>query len=140
MAATEAVIRRILKGSKTIAVVGCSREKTKAAHLVPGYMQRHGYSIIPVNPSANTILGEKSHARLSDVREPIDIVVVFRPGTEAPAIVEEALKLNPKPKMIWLQEGIRSDNARTLAEEAGIQYVEDRCIMKEHLTVRRSLK
>ena len=126
---------KILRDSRTIAVVGCSRDHAKAAHTVPKYLQEHGYRIIPVNPIAEEILGERAYSCLSDIKVPIDIVDIFRPSSETYGIVAEAVKL--KPKLIWLQLGILDESARKLSESNGIHYVEDRCIKLEHQRLLR---
>jgi predicted CoA-binding protein len=130
MADSADVIDRILKGSRTIAVVGCSREPGKPSHDVPAYLQSVGYRIIPVNPFADTILGENVYRRLTDIKEPVDVVDVFRPAPETPAIARDAVEIHAK--VLWLQEGIANDEARRIAENGGMLFVMDRCIMKEH--------
>ncbi len=130
MADSADVIDRILKGSHTIAVVGCSREPGKPSHDVPAYLQSVGYRIIPVNPFADTILGENVYRRLTDIKEPVDVVDVFRPAPETPAIARDAIEIHAK--VLWLQEGIANDEARRIAENGGMLFVMDRCIMKEH--------
>jgi len=123
-------IREILQKFKTIAVVGCSRDPEKEAHKVPKYLKEHGYKIIPVNPSAEEILGEKVYKTLSEIKEPIDIVDVFRPSEECLDVAKEAVKINPK--VIWMQLGIKNEEAAKLAEKNGIKVIMDRCIMIEH--------
>ncbi len=127
---TDRIAERILRGFHTIAVVGCSRNEGKPSHDVPLYLQEHGYRIIPVNPSADTILGEKAYARLADIKEGIDVVDVFRPAPEAPAIAEDAFRTGAKA--LWLQEGIVSEEAERIAKGHGMLFVMDRCMMKEH--------
>jgi predicted CoA-binding protein len=128
----DAQIIKILKESKTIAVVGCSRDHEKDAHRIPKYLKEHGYRIIPVNPFADEILGEKSYKKLSEIKEPVDIVNIFRPSSEALAIVEEAVKMKIKPKVIWMQLGIINEEAAKLAEKNGITVVMNKCMMMEH--------
>jgi predicted CoA-binding protein len=128
-------IRDLLEGKKTIAVVGASRDPRKAAHYVPKYLMERGFRIIPVNPQADEVLGERSYRRLSEITESVDIVVVFRPSNEAEAIVSEALRL--RPKMIWLQLGITSESAMAIARSNGILYVSDKCLMVEHMRLSR---
>lgn len=117
---------RILERSRTIAVVGMSTDPAKAAYSVPGELKAAGFRIIPVNPNATEILGERAYASLADVPDTIDVVEVFRPAEEAPAVARQAVKIGAKA--VWLQEGIRSTEARRVAEEAGLDYVEDRCM------------
>jgi predicted CoA-binding protein len=126
-------IADLLKSAKTIAVVGCSKNPEKDAHTVPLYMMEKGYRIIPVNPTADEISGLKVYKSITDVKEPVDIVDVFRPGPECDAVVEQALKIHPKA--IWLQLGITNARAKQLAEAAGVHYIEDRCLRVEHRRV-----
>lgn len=123
-------IKEILQKSRTIAVVGCSRDPEKDAYKVPKYLKEHGYKIIPVNPFAEEILGEKVYKTLSGIKEPIDIVDIFRPSEECLDIVKEAIKMNLK--VIWMQLGIKNEEAAKLAEKKGIKVIMDRCIMIEH--------
>jgi predicted CoA-binding protein len=123
-------IKRILKENKTIAVVGCSRNPQKAAHTVPKYMKEHGYKILPVNPFADQILEEKVHKSLSEITESIDIVNIFRPSEQCLEVVKEAVNL--KPKVVWMQLGIKNEEAAQLAEKNGIEVIMDRCILLEH--------
>ena len=122
-------IKEILNKTKTMAVVGASRDPNKAAHRVPKHMQRLGYKIIPVNPFASTILGEKSYKSLREIPEPVDLVNVFRPSEEALEVVKEAILI--KPKYIWLQLGIENEEAKQIAEEAGIEIIMNRCLSIE---------
>ncbi|WP_344862786.1 CoA-binding protein [Amycolatopsis ultiminotia] len=115
----------ILAAATTIAVVGLSRDPAKAAHGVPAVLQAHGFRIIPVHPSATELLGEKVYRRLEDIPEPVDLVDVFRPSAEAPAVARSAVAIGAKA--VWLQQGIVSPQAREIAERAGVEYVEDRC-------------
>ena len=112
--------------AKTIAVVGISENPEKPSHTVPAQLQEAGLRVIPVNPSATTVLGEQAHASLEDVDEPVDVVDVFRPAEEAPSIAKQAVAIGAKA--LWLQKGLVSDEARTIAESAGLDYVEDRCM------------
>ena len=120
------VIERILRDYRTIAVVGLSRDPSKAAHAIPARMQRAGFRVIPVNPSLESVLGEKSYPTLRDVPEPVEVVLVFRPSAEAAAVAQDAVAIGAKA--LWLQQDIVSAEARRLAEAAGMLYVEDRCI------------
>jgi predicted CoA-binding protein len=116
---------RVLAAADTIAVVGLSRDPAKEAHAVPAQLQAAGFRIIPVNPSAETLLGEKAYRTLADIPEPVDLVEVFRPAEEAPGIARQAVAIGAKT--LWLQQGIVSAQARRIAEEGGLSYVEDRC-------------
>jgi len=120
------IARQILTSFDTIAVVGLSRNPAKAAHAVPAALQSAGYRLIPVNPRASEILGEPAYHSLDAVPEPIEIVQVFRPSREAAAIARQAVEIGAKA--IWLQLGLRSPEAKTIAEGAGLLYVEDRCM------------
>jgi predicted CoA-binding protein len=115
---------------KNIAVVGMSKNSEKAAHYVPKYLAEKGYNIIPVNPTADEILGKKCYSELSSIPDHIDIVDVFRPSEQVVPIIDEAIKL--KPKVIWLQEGIHNIEAEYLAQKAGIEVVFNRCMLAEH--------
>jgi predicted CoA-binding protein len=117
---------RILREFRSIAVVGLSRDPSKAAHAIPARMQRAGFRVIPVNPYVDSVLGEKSYASLADVPFSVEVVNVFRPASEAPAIAKAAVAIGAKA--LWLQQGIVSAEARRIAEAAGMLYVEDRCI------------
>jgi predicted CoA-binding protein len=123
-------VKRILIETKVIAVVGCSRNPEKDAHIVPKYLKEHGYRIIPVNPFADEVLGHKSYESLSKIDEPVDVVEVFRPSDEVLEVVKEAIKL--KPKAIWMQLGIINEEAAALAKENGIKVIMNRCMMTEH--------
>lgn len=118
--------REILATSTTIAVVGASRQPDKSAHSVPLQMARHGWRVIPVNPSADEIWGERCYPTLTDVPVPVDLVNVFRPSEQAAAVVREAIAIGAPA--VWLQLGIVSAEGRRLAEKAGIDYVEDECV------------
>ncbi|TLZ76150.1 MAG: CoA-binding protein [Methanobacteriota archaeon] len=123
-------IRDILAGIKTIAVVGCSKDPAKDAHRVPKYMQMNGYRIIPVNPTATEILGEKAYPSLDAVPIPYDAVDIFRPSADVPPIVEQAI---PGPaKVIWMQLGIRNEDAAKKARAASKTVVQDHCMMRDH--------
>jgi predicted CoA-binding protein len=126
---TDAVVHRILTAYDTITVVGASAATAKAAHLVPAHMQRHGWRIIPVNPHAEVILGEAVHRTLADIPEQVGFVDVFRPSWQAPDIARQAVAVGASA--LWLQLGILSDEARAIAADAGILYVEDRCLVIE---------
>jgi predicted CoA-binding protein len=121
--------KTILRRSKVIAVVGISRYPHKEAGRVPMQMQMAGYRIIPVNPYADVLLGEKVYRSLENIREPVDLVNVFRPSAETPEVVRQAVAIGAKA--VWLQLGISSDEARRIAQEAGLDYVENRCIAVE---------
>ena len=123
-------IGQLLKRAKTIAVVGLSNSPLRPSHGVSAYMQSNGYRIIPVNPSIKGALGEKAVASLSDIKEKIDIVDVFRRSEFVPEVVDEAIRL--QVLAIWMQEGVVHEAAAAKARAAGILVVMDRCILKEH--------
>lgn len=114
----------------TIAVIGLSAAPNKPSHYVPAYMQQHGYRILPVNPTIDSVLGEKSYPTLSDLPMKPDIVNVFRLPKYIPAIVDEMLELGIRN--LWVQLGIVNLEAAAKAEAGGIRVVMDRCIMIEH--------
>jgi hypothetical protein len=122
-------IRGILNSVKTIAMVGASQKDNRPSYFAFKYLLERGYNMIPVNPGqADTeILGRKVYARLADIPEPVDMVDIFRASQYAPAIVQEALALNPRPRVIWMQLGVRSDEAAALAEANGLKVVMNRC-------------
>jgi predicted CoA-binding protein len=107
-----------------------SKNPEKAAHYVPKYLADQGYNIIPVNPTADEIMGKKCFHELGQVPNSIDIVDVFRPSDQVMPVIEEAIK--KKPKVIWLQEGIHNQEAEDLARKAGIEVVFNRCMLAEH--------
>jgi len=115
----------ILQGARTIAVVGASRDPDKAGGSVPAELQRRGFRIIPINPYANMLFGERVYRSLLDVPEPVDIVDVFRPSADAPEIARQAAAIGANA--LWLQLDIRSEEARRIAQEAGMEFVEDEC-------------
>jgi predicted CoA-binding protein len=126
----KAEIRRILKESQTVAVVGLSPREEQDSHRVAKYLQSQGYRIIPVNPNADEILGERSYPDLVSIPEPIDVVDVFRRSEAVPGIVEEAIKVGART--VWMQEGVIHEKAAARAREAGLRVVMDRCMMMEH--------
>ena len=131
-------IKEILATCKTIAVVGLSREPDKESYIVNACMQKHGFRIIPVNPFADEVLGEKSYKSLTDIpaklQKNIDIVDIFRKADDVPPVVEQALKFKEKhgkPCVVWMQLGIVNEQAAEAARKAGLTVVMDRCIMQE---------
>jgi predicted CoA-binding protein len=122
-------IRGILNTVKTIAMVGASEKENRPSYFAFKYLLEHGYHMIPVNPghAGETMLGQKIYARLSDIPEPIDMVDIFRASQYALPIVQEALALKPRPQVIWMQLGVRNDEAAALAEANGMKVVMNRC-------------
>jgi len=132
-------IEEVLTRYKTIAVVGCSKNEEKHAHKVPKYMKEMGYTIIPVNPTADEILGEKCYKSLLEIPEglakTIEIVDIFRPSDEVGKIVDEAIELRKKygkPEVIWMQLGIINEEAAEKAKSAGFNVIMNRCLKIEH--------
>jgi uncharacterized protein len=132
--------RDVLARSRVIAVVGASRDPAKPGHSIPAQLQRFGFRIIPVNPNAAglSLFGERVRASLLDIDEPVDLVDVFRPAADAPEIARQAAQIGSSA--LWLQEGIVSDEARRIAEAAGMDYVEDRCTGVERALGRIDLR
>jgi predicted CoA-binding protein len=126
---TDATVERILVTYDTITVVGASAAPEKAAHSVPAHMQQRGWRIIPVNPHANEILREPVYRTLAEVPEQVGLVDVFRPSQQTPDIARQAVAAGATA--LWLQLGIASEEARRIAEIAGMLYVEDRCLIIE---------
>jgi predicted CoA-binding protein len=126
---TDSYIRGILNTVKTIAMVGISPKENRPSYFAFKYLLERGYRMIPINPgqAGKEILGQKVYARLSDVREPIDMVDIFRASEHVMPIVQEAVTLKPKPQVIWMQLTIRNDEAAKVAEEAGLKVVMNRC-------------
>jgi uncharacterized protein len=121
--------QQILAEARVIAVVGASRDPRKAAHSVPVQMQRYGWRIVPVNPYADELFGERVYRSVADIPHPVDLVTVFRPSADAVDVVRDAVAAGAPA--VWLQLDIRSAEARRIAAEAGVDYVEDRCLAIE---------
>jgi len=126
----------VLKKYKTVAVIGASKDPSKWAHVVPKYLKEHGYRIIPINPTATEILGERVYKSLMEVPEEVEVVEVFRPSEEVPKIVEEVIqrrKTRGDVKVVWLQLGITADEeSKKKLHETGIALVENMCMMETH--------
>ncbi len=120
----------IFKEAKTIAVVGASNNLEKYSNEVASYLMEQGYRIIPVNPSEREVLGEGAYETVEQIPEQVDVVDVFLPPEKTPKIGEDAVQA--EAKVLWLQEGIENEEARRIAEEGGLAYVEDRCMRKTH--------
>ena len=131
---TDEQIRDILS-LKKVAVIGMSKNSSKAANFVPKYLSDNGYDIMPVNPTADAILGKKCFDSVSEIDEEIEIVDIFRPSDKVLPFVQEAIK--KKPKVIWLQEGIHNSEAEDLARNEGIEVVFNRCMLAEHQRLLR---
>ena len=113
-------------------MVGVSKDNTKTSTIVMKYMQKYGFKVIPINPNAKgeKILGEEVFEKLEDIKTPVDIVDVFRPSVEAIKIAEETIKI--RAKVLWLQLGIKSNEAKNMVEDKNIKYVENRCTKMEY--------
>jgi predicted CoA-binding protein len=127
--ATSELTKEMLTEFATITVVGLSTDPVKSAHSVPAAMQAYGWRIIPVNPHADELLGEKVYRRLAEVPPPVTVVNVFRPSAQAADVARQAVAAGAQA--LWLQLGITSAEAREIAESNGLLYVEDRCIAVE---------
>jgi predicted CoA-binding protein len=132
-------IREILTRYKTVAVVGLSREPDKDSYRVSAYLKEHGFRIIPVNPFADEVLGERSYKSLLDIpteiQRTVEVVDVFRPAKDVPPIVDQAVKLKEmygKPYVVWMQLGIVNEQAAETAKQAGLTVVMNKCMMVEH--------
>jgi uncharacterized protein len=125
----DAAIRAILEEVRTIAMVGASAKDVRPSHFAMKYLLAKGYEVVPVNPgqAGREILGRPVYARLADIPHAIDMVDIFRGADAALRIVEEALALKPLPKVIWMQLGVRNDEAACRAEAAGLKVVMNRC-------------
>ena len=125
-------IKNILSKYKSIAMVGVSKDLKKTSTIVMKYMQDYGFKVYPVNPSAKgeKILGEEVYSSITEINKHVDIVDVFRPSSEAYGIAEEAVKIGAK--VLWLQLGIRDENAKKLVEDNKIEYIENKCTKMEY--------
>jgi len=137
------IIKEILEKYRVIAVVGLSKEPEKDSHRVGAYLKQHGYRIIPVNPFADEILGEKSYPSLLDIpleiQKNIEIVDIFRPAKDVPPIMKQVIKLkqkNGKPFVVWMQLGIVNKQTAEAGKRAGLIVVMDKCLMIEHDRLR----
>jgi predicted CoA-binding protein len=123
-------LRRILRESKVIAVVGLSADWFRPSYFAAKYMQEHGYRVIPVNPKYPEILGQKCYPSLRDIHQPVDMVDVFRKTADVMPVAEEAIAIGAK--VLWQQLGVRNEEAAAKARAAGLQTVMDRCVKIEH--------
>lgn len=120
----------VLEHYKTLAVVGLSSRPTRPSHGVASYLKAHGYRIIPVNPNEHWVLGEKAYPTLDAVPEAVEVVIIFRRPEFVPEVVEHAIRKGAR--VIWMQEGVVNGEAAERARQAGLEVVQDRCILKEH--------
>jgi uncharacterized protein len=131
-------VKPVLETSHRIAVIGVSASPEKPAHYVPEYMQQNGYEIVPVNASLinQTLFGQTVRSSLSEIEGAVDLVDMFRRSEHLDGHLEDILALNPRPKFVWLQLGIRNDEFATQLEEVGIEVIQDRCLMADHHNLR----
>lgn len=129
----------IVRRTFTIAVVGISRDPAKPARRVPSYLAAKGATILPVNPNATRILGREARDSLAEVTEPVDLVLLFRPSDQVGPFIREAAARPEKP-VIWLQEGIRDDQATGAARAAGLTVIQDLCLFKVHRALGDTLR
>ncbi|MBY0399582.1 CoA-binding protein [Myxococcota bacterium] len=125
-------LKALLSAAKTVAVVGIKDRESEDAFRIPQYLQRAGYRIAPVNPKLESVLGERCAASLAQVDQPVDIVNLFRASEHVPGHVDEILRMNPLPKAVWMQLGIHHGPSAQRLRDAGIEVVQDRCIMVDH--------
>lgn len=123
-------MKKLLESVKTLAVVGYSEKPERAGHYVPKYLEAHGYRILPVNPRC-----ESCYKTLADLPEPVDLVLLFRKPEEVPQHLPEILAMNPRPKAVWMQLGIRNGEVAEALEREGLQVVQDRCMKVEHASL-----
>lgn len=133
-------IEEILKNAKTIAIIGCSTDPYRTSHHIAKYLQNYGYRIIPVNPEYEEVLGEKCYPTLRDIPEDvsIDVVDIFRNSRYTAEMIDtviDRVKLTGHKPVVWTQLGVSSQEAKEKAANAGLQYIEERCIMVEHRSV-----
>ncbi len=131
---TQEEVRRVLNEGRTVAVLGAHVVASKPAHYVPEYLHGQGYRILPVNPvfAGQTLWGETVRGSLAELDEPIDVVDVFRRAELLPSHLEDILAMEPLPKVVWLQLGIRNDEISRQLSEAGIEVIQDRCMLADH--------
>lgn len=135
---SDAQLREILSRSPTIAILGVHREPDKAAFYVPEYLRDEGYRILGVNPrfAGEALFGEPVRATLAELGEPVDLVDVFRRADQIPMHLDDILAMEPRPRVVWFQLGIRNDDAAKILEAAGITVIQDRCTMADHQRMR----
>ena len=135
---TDEEIQQVLTEARTVAVLGAHAETTRPAHYVPAYLHARGYRILPVNPAlaGQTLWGETVRSTLAELGEPVDVVDVFRRGEHLPAHLDDLLAMEPRPKLVWLQLHIRNDTVARELLAAGIEVVQDRCMLADHRRLR----
>ncbi len=128
---------KILNEYRIVAIVGLSPDPSRPSHRVAKYLDRHGFRLIPVNPDAQEILGKRSYHDMSSIPEPIEIVDIFRRSEEVMPIVDEAIKIGAK--VVWMQEGVINEKAASMARDAGLLVVMNKCMFKEHQCLSKKL-
>lgn len=123
-------LKRILESVKTVAVIGLSNKVHRPSYFVGKYLLDHGYTVIPVNPTVDEVLGQKSYATLADIPVPVDMVDCFRRSDQMIALAQEAISI--KTRFLWMQLGVTNAEAKALAEQAGLEVVMNRCTKIEH--------
>lgn len=139
----DSLILEVLTRYKNIATVGFSKDPSKPAHAVPKFLISKGYNVIPVNPTVDSILGRKSYKSLLEIPDKVEVVQIFRPSKDVPPIVDEAIeraRTRGDVKVIWMQEGIRNDEAAKKAEEAGLIVIQDKCMYREYMRLIEKVK
>lgn len=132
----ESQIRYVLTNFKRIATIGFSKDPEKPSHRVPKFLMEHGYVVYPVNPTVTEILGRKSYPSLKDIQDEIEVVQVFRPSKDVPAIIDQVLDRKRERndvKAVWFQEGIRDDKSAERARAEGLIVIQDKCMYKEYV-------
>jgi uncharacterized protein len=127
---------KVVQEAKTVAVVGLSSDPEKANNEVGSYLQEQGYRVIPVNPNEEEVLGERAYDAVEQIPEEVDVVDVFLPSEKTPEVAEDAVRAGVK--VLWLQLGITSSEARQIAQEGGLGYVEDACMRQTHESLQES--
>jgi uncharacterized protein len=125
----------ILESCRVVAIVGLSSNIEKASHHVGSYLKQQGYKVIPVNPRESKVLGETCYPDLASVPDKVDVVDIFRPSDDVPPVVDDAIKIGAKA--VWMQEGIVNEKAAGKARDAGLKVVMNKCMLKEHIRLRR---
>ena len=127
-------VKRVLETYKTVAVLGAHTTESKAAYYVPKYLQDNGYEVYPVNPvfAGETLFGREVVAELKSLSEPVEVVDVFRRSEHLPEHVDDLLSMDPLPKLVWLQLGIRNDEVAQKLSDVGINVIQDRCMLADH--------
>ncbi|MDH5542918.1 MAG: CoA-binding protein [Nitrospinota bacterium] len=127
------LIKKVITSYKTIAVVGISKKQERDSHMVAAYMQKNGYRIVPVNPTADEILGERCYHTLADIPFEVDVIDIFRKPSTLPALAGEILSMKNKPKAVWFQIGVINNEAAKMISSAGIDVVQNLCMKVEHI-------